>query len=148
MPELCTQIPLLRDIWECFGCGSTSRSSTVWITPPIKQPSSFPLSHPRLCQQKCPCGFLTYLITEVIWPEKYPRLLFQVSFVSTQISSLRHFTTQLHKQLPLAEHRERGGVGTNAQRKRGSQGCLNYPCHQRNAPRTTAPAAWSAKAQL
>lgn len=51
---------LLRDIGENFACSSTSRSSTVGITPPIEQPSSFVLTHPRLCQQKCSCGFLMY----------------------------------------------------------------------------------------
>lgn len=51
---------LLRDTGQGFGCGCTSRSSTVWITPPIEQSSFFALAHPRLCQQKCSCGFLMY----------------------------------------------------------------------------------------
>lgn len=38
--------------------------------------------------------------------------------------------------------------GHQCPKKKGSQGCLNYPCHQRNAPRTTVPPAWSAKAQV
>lgn len=56
-----------------------------------------------------------YLITEVIGMEKK---MFQVPFLPAQISFLKHFTTQLHKLLALAERMEGSGVGTNVQRRR------------------------------